>query len=113
MNSFAAIILSAGQSSRMGRTKALLVWQEKSFLEHIVSALRKSAVCSRYITVTGFDFENVASEAKRLGVEAIHNPQFSLGLMGSLQAGLRALKPDTDAVLVVLADQPQLEARLL
>jgi molybdenum cofactor cytidylyltransferase len=39
-----AIILAAGQSKRMGQLKPLLKFKDKTFLEHIISVLKSSAV---------------------------------------------------------------------
>ena len=36
----AAVILSAGASSRMGRPKALLPYREGTFLEHLIDVTR-------------------------------------------------------------------------
>ena len=58
-------ILSAGQSSRMGQTKALLTWGGASFLEKILNAVDLSQVSRNRFVVTGFDSKNVSLEAEK------------------------------------------------
>src|SRR5260370_11546959 len=56
-----------------------------------------------------------ASEEVKLGVggeaEVIHNPRAQTGMASSLQAGLRALRSDMEAALVMLGDQPMVGSR--
>jgi len=53
-----AIILSAGESKRMGQPKPLLRFDDKTFLEHIISVLQLSNV-DRITVVLGADAEIV------------------------------------------------------
>ena len=106
----AALILSAGKGSRMGGNKSLLRFKGKTFLEHVSNALRESTVCSEIFVVTGFEHEKVADEAHRLSLKPIFNPHAELGIMTSLQMGLKSISQDVDAVLVSLVDQPMIEA---
>jgi molybdenum cofactor cytidylyltransferase len=46
-------------------------------------------------------------------VRCVLNPHWETGLATSLQAGLRALPAETDAVLVTLVDQPDVDAAAL
>jgi molybdenum cofactor cytidylyltransferase len=46
-------------------------------------------------------------------VELVHNPDWGDGQSSSLQAGLRALRPETGAAIFLLADQPQVPAGLI
>ena len=101
----AAVILAAGTSSRMGRPKLLLPLGGKS----LVRRAAESAVASRakqVIVVTGAYRELVEREVAGLPVKLAHNPEFALGMSGSVRAGVKTVRPETDAVVVVLADQP-------
>jgi molybdenum cofactor cytidylyltransferase len=109
----AALILSAGKGSRMGGNKSLLRFKGQTFLERVSNALRESTVCSEILVVTGFDHEKVSDEAHRLQLKAVFNPQAELGIMTSLQAGLRAIAPDVDAILVTLVDQPLVDGEFI
>ncbi|MDP8924359.1 MAG: NTP transferase domain-containing protein [Chloroflexota bacterium] len=100
-----AIVLAAGTSSRMGRPKLLLPLGGTSLVRRAV----ETAVGSRakqVVVVTGAHREQVERELAGLPVGLAHNPDFAAGMSGSLRAGLLALRPETDAAVVLLADQP-------
>ena len=99
----AAIILAAGESRRMGRPKAYLPFREGTFLSGIAKTL--SAHCSPVIAVFGFDAVRLAAMAPD-GVVPVTNPDYELGMLTSLQAGLRAVPPECDTVLFTLVDHP-------
>jgi molybdenum cofactor cytidylyltransferase len=100
----AAIILAAGESRRMGRSKAFLPFRDGTFLSAITSLL--GAYCSPVIAVFGFEAERSIETAKALPVEAIANPDYQLGMLTSLQTGLRSLPKHVDTVLFTLVDHP-------
>lgn len=109
----AALILSAGKGSRMGGNKSLLRFKGRTFLEHVSNALRESTVCSEIFVVTGFDHEKVADEAHRLQLKPVFNPHSEMGIMTSLQMGLKSISQDVDAVLVSLVDQPMIDGEFI
>jgi molybdenum cofactor cytidylyltransferase len=100
----AAIILAAGESRRMGRPKAFLPFREGTFLSAITSVL--GTQCSPVIAVFGFDAASGIARSKSLPIEAIANPDYELGMLTSLQAGLRAIPDHIDTVLFTLVDHP-------
>ena len=51
-----AVVLSAGESSRMGRPKALLPIDGQTFIERIVGALKQGGI-ERIVVVLGFEAE--------------------------------------------------------
>ncbi|MGH7772061.1 MAG: nucleotidyltransferase family protein [Candidatus Binatia bacterium] len=112
-----AIILTAGESSRMGRAKALLPIEGRSFIEKIVSALKASRV-GRIIVVLGHDAEEIQKEIGHLPVLVVLNKDYKKGQLSSLVAALQSLKAEksatkVDGVLVHLVDHPFLSAALV
>lgn len=109
----AAIVLAAGTSSRMGRPKLLLPYEGKTLVRRAV----EGAVASRakqVIVVTGAYRDEVERELRGLpSVKLAHNAEFAEGMSGSVRAGVRAVRPETDAVLIMLADQPFVDAAIL
>ena len=99
----AAIILTAGESRRMGRPKAFLPFRGGTFLSHIAGTL--GARCSPVVAVFGFDADRLMAMAPA-NVKPVPNPDYQLGMLTSLQAGLRAVPPDCDTVLFTLVDHP-------
>ena len=105
-----AIILAAGQSRRMGQPKMLLPWRTESVLSHVISVFHEAGV-EDILVVTGGARERVESAVSHLKVKIIFNEQFvEGGMLSSIQCGIRALTHQTQAVLIGLGDQPQVQA---
>jgi len=100
-----AIVLAAGTSSRMGRPKQLLQYDGRSLVRRAAEAAVTSKA-RQTIVVTGAANDAVAAELSGLAVMLVHNPDYAAGMSTSLRAGLRAVRPEVDAVVVMLADQP-------
>jgi molybdenum cofactor cytidylyltransferase len=86
----AGLVLAAGESSRMGRDKALLAYRGRSFLETIVGKLREAEI-SRVVVVLGHHAEEIRQSVNLSGVEVVTNYDYLRGQTSSLQAGLAAL----------------------
>lgn len=115
MSKIAAIVLAAGESRRMGRPKVLLSWGKTTILGQIVAALSAGGV-DEILVVTGAAREEVEALAKTLAerfpVRTVQNPNYALtDMLGSIQAGLRALSSRVQAALIALGDQPQIQER--
>ena len=103
-----AVVLAAGLSSRMGVQKLLLPWKGKTVIETVVDTLMHSKI-TEIVVVTGRDAEQIASVLKPKPIQVIYNPDFADGnMVTSLRTGLKALRERVDAILMVLADQPQM-----
>lgn len=109
-----AVVLSAGESSRMGRPKALLPIDGQTFIEKIVSALRQTRI-GKVLVVLGHKAEELRAHMEHLPVEILINPDFKLGQLSSLQTAVCRLLPDTDCdgMLVHLVDHPYLDPELV
>jgi molybdenum cofactor cytidylyltransferase len=101
----AAIVLAAGMSRRMGTPKQLLRIGEETILGRTLRNVRASAV-SEIVLVLGHAAADVEKEISTAGVKIVHNREYQQGMGTSLRAGLAALDAETNATLVVLADQP-------
>ena len=108
-----AIVLSAGESRRMGFPKALLPIEGKTFLERIVSSLRKSRV-GEVLVVLGHRAEELKFKLGHLSVNVIVNRDYQKGQLSSLQAAIRRVDPRrTDGILVHLVDHPYLKSNMV
>ncbi|MCP4168452.1 MAG: putative selenium-dependent hydroxylase accessory protein YqeC [Chloroflexi bacterium] len=107
----AAIVLAAGGSSRFGSPKQLLDWRGQPLLRHVVEQVLATPVQQVFV-VLGAHFEEVSPTLQGLPITLVYNPDWAQGQSTSMQAGLRACAPNTQAVLFVLGDQPYLSADL-
>ena len=103
---FAAIILAAGASSRMGRDKALLPWNGTTFLRATVDRLTPFA--HSVLVVVGANAVTLRAElASSAGVNLVVNSRPEQGQFSSLRIGLQeALSLGCDAAMVALIDRP-------
>ncbi|HXJ93265.1 MAG TPA: nucleotidyltransferase family protein [Terriglobia bacterium] len=86
----AGLVLAAGESSRMGRDKALLPYRGRTFLETIVAKLREAGL-SRVAVVLGHHADEIWRAVDLQGVEVVTNCDYLRGQTSSLQVGLAAL----------------------
>lgn len=106
----AGLILAAGESRRMGRPKALVELDGRSFLACGIELLR-AAGCAPVLVIDGAHRLDGVVEA-----EVVHNPEWQRGPLSSLQVGLRralVMAPDIDAVLVHHVERPRVRIETL
>jgi molybdenum cofactor cytidylyltransferase len=112
-----AVILSAGESSRMGRPKALLPIDGVRFVEKIVAALKSTDV-GNIIVVLGHHAEEMRQKIDDLPVTILVNHDYKQGQLSSLQVAIRHLESSSegspvDGILVHLVDHPYISATLV
>jgi molybdenum cofactor cytidylyltransferase len=100
-----AIILAAGESKRMGKLKPLLRFNDKTFLEQIISVLKLSDV-DRITVVLGPEAETIKKSVDLTGVNIVINKNYKKGQLSSLIAAIEKTPKQTDAILVCLVDNP-------
>lgn len=100
----AAIILAAGFSSRMADFKPLMRLGEETLLARCAALFRQAKIRT-IIAVTGDRHVEVAAEARRLGLQPVHNPDYARGMYSSICAAVRAL-PKVDGFFLLPVDIP-------
>jgi molybdenum cofactor cytidylyltransferase len=113
MPSVSVILLAAGESTRMGRQKALLPWQGTTLIEYQLAQFAAIDELREIIIVTGHDPDRImaiASAAPR--ARAVHNAAYRTGKVSSIKAGLAAIAPDAEAIMLLAVDQPRPAALL-
>ena len=116
--SFAAVILAAGESTRMGTDKALLPWppslagQAQSKETFLSAAIRSLASAADFVlVVAGKNAAALAPVAYANGASLAVNPDPGRGQFSSLQVGLHeVLNHGRDAAIVTLVDRPPVSA---
>jgi molybdenum cofactor cytidylyltransferase len=107
-----ALVLAAGKSSRMGRTKALLPAgpSGETFINRVIRVLREGGA-DAVIAVIGGDAAAVRASLPRdeASLAVVENPRFEDGQLSSLQVGLAAVEQrfdDIEAAMMTLVDLP-------
>ncbi len=108
----AAVILSGGASSRMGSPKALLPYQGRPFLEHLLEVTAHREIGVRRV-VLGAHAEPIAKAVNLKADEIVINEEWEKGQLSSIQAALRSLPPGTDGILLCLIDHPLISSALV
>ena len=117
-SSFAGVILAAGDSSRMGRDKALLPWppagagQTSSSETFLSAAIRSFLFAAEFVVVVvGKNEATLAPIIYSYGASLVPNPDPGRGQFSSLQVGLReVLNHGRDAAMITLVDRPPVSA---
>jgi CTP:molybdopterin cytidylyltransferase MocA len=109
----AAIILSAGASSRMGRPKALLPYREGTFLEHLIQVTRHPRIGVTRV-VLGAGADEISAIAKLDPSQIVLNQHWQEGQLSSICAGIRSLENvETDGIILCPVDHPLVSAALV
>lgn len=113
MASIPILILAAGASTRMGeKTKQLLPWKDTTLLGHAIQQAKK--VSETVFVVLGAKANDIQKSIQH--PETVINPEWAKGMGSSISVGVKYLlekRENVDAVLIMLGDQPFLDAPYL
>ena len=108
----AAVILSGGASSRMGSPKALVSYQGRPFLEHLLEVAQHPGISVRRV-VLGPHAEPIARAIHLPSDEIVINADWEKGQLSSIHAALHSLPYGLDGLLLFLVDHPLISAALV
>jgi molybdenum cofactor cytidylyltransferase len=112
MSKTGIIILAAGNSSRMREPKQLMMYKNKTFLQHII-AEAKNANLEPVICVTGYQSELITKNITGMGISIVYNEGWREGMGSGISAGVKQiLLSDVDSVVLAVCDQPHVSADL-
>jgi molybdenum cofactor cytidylyltransferase len=111
--SFSGVILAAGESSRMGRDKALLPWPPQSAATNAGDTFLSAAIrlftphVDVILVVVGKNKIDLAPIVYARGASLVVNPDPARGQFSSLQTGLReVMNRGRDTAMITLVDRP-------
>lgn len=110
-NMISAIILAAGKSVRMGQSKLLMSWGNTTVLEKVIQTIQDAGIediilvtsneirdTSYQLSITNYQLQITINETKQ-------------EMLSSIQLGLQNQKTESEATIICLGDQPQIESR--
>jgi CTP:molybdopterin cytidylyltransferase MocA len=113
MKPLAAAILAAGESRRMGRPKALVSFEGRTFAEHLLAATGHSRI-GLVRVVLGSNAETIGGELKLSPDTIVVNENWRQGQLSSIQSAIRSLPPGATAGVVLCpVDHPLITLRLV
>src|ERR1700730_14970237 len=108
----AAVILSGGASQRLGSPKALLPYQGRPFLEHLLEITKHEKIGVRRV-VLGAHAEPITAAVRLAPDDIVVNEDWEKGQLSSVQAAIRRLPLGTDGLILCLIDHPLIRATLI
>ena len=109
MSSVPLIILAAGNSSRLGKPKQNLCYQNKTLLQHVIDEGSKANL-HPIIVVEGSTKLQVSED-----IHLVKNNNWDQGMGSSISTGIFALlkiQPKTELLILTVCDQPFISAHL-
>jgi molybdenum cofactor cytidylyltransferase len=111
-DSVAGVVLAAGTSSRMGRNKLLLDLGGQTVLRRAVSTALDAGL-EPVLVVLGHESDRARGELQGLAAEVVFNPGYAEGIHSSVRTGIGAVPARCNAAVVLLADMPLVDARMI
>jgi molybdenum cofactor cytidylyltransferase len=106
---FSAIVLAAGESTRMGaKNKLLLPFGSEPLIAHVVRRIQASRV-AEVIVVLGHQAEQVRQALEGLPVRFVTNDRFAEGMTTSIHAGIGAASDRSQGFMICLSDLPLIQ----
>ena len=100
------LILGAGASQRLGPPKQLLPFRGTTMLGWVVRQAERAAGLDELIVVLGRAADEIREQVDFGAARVVENPVFTEGCASSYKAGLAALNPKSQAMMIILGDQP-------
>jgi len=100
------LILGAGASQRLGPPKQLLPFRDTTMLGWVVRQAQSATGIDELVVVLGRAADEVRKRVDFGTARVVENKVFTEGCSSSYRAGLAALNPESQAIMIILGDQP-------
>lgn len=100
----AGVLLAAGGARRFGSQKLVATFAGVPLVRHAAEALSRAT--DSLLVVVGRDADAVRASLRGIDAVIVENTDWSTGLASSIRCGVAGVRPDTEAIVVALGDQP-------
>lgn len=107
------LILGAGASQRFGEPKQLLPFADTTLLGWVVSRAQSAIGLDETIVVLGRSADEIRERVDFGSAKVVENVVFSEGCASSYRAGIAALDSRSDAIMIILGDQPGITPEII
>ena len=108
------VILAAGSSSRMGRTKQNLIFDNKTLLQHVITEAKQ--ITDQVIVTIGANKEEILPTLIALHVKVLYNENWAEGMATSITLAVKHVISsgnEIPGIIFLLCDQPYVGTGLL
>jgi molybdenum cofactor cytidylyltransferase len=107
------LVLGAGASSRLGEPKQLLPYKGTTLLGWVIIQTERATELDEVIVVLGRAADDIRDKVVFGNAKVVENPVFGEGCASSYRAGIGALDPRSDAIIILLGDQPGVDPEII
>ncbi|MCM3870064.1 MAG: nucleotidyltransferase family protein [Pyrinomonadaceae bacterium] len=107
------LILGAGASQRFGQPKQLLPFGGTTLLGWVVAQAERATGLDELVVVLGRAADQIRQCVDFVGARVVENPVFEEGCASSYRAGIAALNSQSEAIMIILGDQPGIESEII
>ena len=107
------LILGAGASQRLGPPKQLLPFRGTTMLGWVVDQAQGAAGLDEVVVVLGRAADEIRERVDFGAARVVENPVFTEGCSSSYRAGIAALNPQSEAIMIILGDQPGITPEII
>lgn len=107
------LILGAGASQRLGPPKQLLPFRDTTMLGWIVRQAQTATGIDEVVCVLGRAADEVRERVDFGTARVVENKVFGEGCSSSYRAGLAAVNPESQAIMIILGDQPGITPEII
>jgi molybdenum cofactor cytidylyltransferase len=100
------LILGAGASQRLGPPKQLLPFRGTTLLGWVVDQAQRATGLDELVVVLGRAADEIRGRVDFGAASVVENPIFAEGCSSSYHAGIAALDQRSEAIMIILGDQP-------
>lgn len=107
------LILGAGTSQRLGQPKQLLPFRGTTLLGWVVAQAERAHGLDELVVVLGRAASEIRQQVDFRAARVVENPVFAEGCASSYRSGIGAVNPLSEAIMIILGDQPRIEPAIL